>query len=106
MLKHMLLMQILRIQTVLMERSKSITQSAMTIALKNLRVKKTTQQLTLHYQNLLNVFMSVNNTMRNTSLKMHCLLIYRHKKQKMKHTTELKNIQVRRNLLSGFDTAM
>ena len=98
-LKHMLLMQILKIQIVLMKKSKSITQLTTTTTLKNLKMKKTIQQLILHYQNLLNTFMSVDNVIKNTSFEMHCLLIYRHKKQKMKLIAELKNIQMKRSLL-------
>ena len=99
MLKHMLLMQTLRIQTVLMKKSKFITQLATIMILKILIIKKTTQQSTLHYQNFLNADINVDNAVRNISLEMHCLLIYKDKKQKMKLTTELKNVQIKRSLL-------
>ena len=75
-----------------MKRSKSIIQLVTTITLKNLKVKKTIQQLILHYQNLLNTFMNIDNIMRNISFETYCLLTYRHKKQKVKHITELKSI--------------
>ena len=80
MLKHMLLKQTLRIQIILMKRSKFITQLATIMILKTLITKKITQQLILHYQNLLNTSMNVNNAVRNISFETYCLLIYRHKR--------------------------
>ena len=80
MLKHILLMQTLRIQIILMKRSKSITQLATIMISKTLIIKKIIQQLTLHYQNLFNTDMNINNTVKSILFKMHCLLIYRHKK--------------------------